>query len=72
MSAFDLTRRHFLRESALGVGSLGLWSLLARDGLAGPREDPLPGPHFAPKAKRVIYLHMAGSPSQIDLFDPKP
>jgi hypothetical protein len=68
MSALNFTRRHFLRDCAVGVGSLGLGSLLAR-------EDPIwtPGaPHFAPKAKRVIYLHMAGSPSQLDLFDPKP
>jgi hypothetical protein len=68
MNALSFTRRHFLRDCALGVGSLGLGSLLEG-------EDPVwaPGaPHFAPKAKRIIYLHMAGSPSQLDLFDPKP
>jgi len=68
MSALDFTRRHFLQDCALGIGSLGLRSLLGQ-------EDPVwtPGQtHFAPKAKRIIYLHMAGSPSQLDLFDPKP
>ena len=77
----ELTRRWFLRDCAVGVGSLALGSLLERDGLASSalaREDaplnPLAprAPHFAAKAKRIVYLHMAGSPSQIDLFDPKP
>jgi uncharacterized protein (DUF1501 family) len=68
------TRRHFLRNGSLGLG--GLWlasqadaSVLKKD----PAQPLLPDlPHFAPKAKRVIYLHMAGSPSQLELFDHKP
>ena len=68
------TRRWFLKECGVGVGAMAFGSLLARDGLAmGDRDLLLPKPpHHAPRAKRVLYLHMAGSPSQIDLFDPKP
>jgi hypothetical protein len=69
--ARDITRRWFLKDCSVGLGSLALGSLFARDGLA--HEDVSPrAPHFAPKAKRVIYLHMAGSPSQLDLWDEKP
>jgi hypothetical protein len=60
------TRRAFLRASGLGLGSLALADLLAADERA-----PLL-PHFAPRARRVLYLHMAGAPSHLDLFDPKP
>jgi hypothetical protein len=69
-----LTRRHFFRESALGVGSLALASLLDERLFAAPPLDPLAPrpPHFAPKAKRLVYLFMAGAPSQVDLLDPKP
>ena len=67
-----LTRRHFLRGSSVGLGALALGQLLGRDALAGSGEGGALAPHFAPKAKRVIYLHMAGSPSQLDLFDEKP
>jgi hypothetical protein len=79
--AQELNRRHFLRNSGLGLGSVALSSLLADDGLRAavptpPLENPFgprPGlPHFAPKAKRVIYLFQSGAPSQIDLFDHKP
>jgi hypothetical protein len=67
-------RRLFFRQSALGLGGVALSGLLARD--AGAAPSPLRGvldkPHFAPKAKRVIYLFMAGGPSQLDLFDHKP
>ena len=71
-----VTRRHFYRECGVGLGKIALASLLA--GPAARRRpapaDPLAPrpPHFAPKAKRVIYLFMAGAPSQLDLFDPKP
>ncbi len=65
-----LQRRGFLRASAGGLGSLALANLLAAD--AGDALATPPGAHFAPRAKRVIWLHMAGSPSQLDLFDPKP
>src|ERR1700730_633210 len=64
-----LTRRHLFRQSGLGIGSLALSSMLNRElcAQAVPR-----APHFAPKAKRIIYLFMAGAPSQLDLFDYKP
>ena len=63
-----LTRRQLLGRAATGLGSLALASLLRPGLLAGPA----PAPHFAPKAKRVIYLFMHGGPSQLDLFDHKP
>src|SRR5215472_6566782 len=75
----QVTRRHFFRECGVGVGKIALASLLtdafARSAAAPvARRDPLTPkpPHFAPKAKRVIYLFMAGAPSQLDLFDYKP
>lgn len=68
-----ITRRHFFGRCALGLGSAALATLLPdRLALAGA-PYPVPGlPHFAPKAKRAIYLFMAGAPSQIDLLDYKP
>src|SRR5947209_7179091 len=66
-----LTRRGFLGSAAGGLGVAALASLLARDLEAAP--GGLPGlPHFAPRARRVIYLFQSGAPSQLDLFDPKP
>src|SRR6516162_3941741 len=70
-----LARRWFLRDCAIGLGSLALMDLLAQDGHAAPAlDDPLAPkkPHFKPRAKRVIYLFMAGAPSQMELFDNKP
>ena len=68
-----LTRRLFFSKSATGLGAAALASLLARDVDAAPSIGGLPGlPHFAPKAKRVIYLFQHGAPSQLDLFDYKP
>ncbi len=69
------TRRQFLGRSTTGIGVMALASLLNRDLFAadGPATPgALPHLHFAPKAKRVIYLFMSGGPSHIDLFDPKP
>jgi len=69
------TRRWFLRDCGLGLAGLALHSLLRRDALASPAvSNPLAprAPHFAPKAKRVIYLFQAGAPSHLELFDPKP
>jgi hypothetical protein len=71
------TRRHFFRNCGLGIGSLGLASLLrGEEGKPASTLDPNPlavkKPHFAAKAKSVIYLFMAGGPSQLDLFDHKP
>lgn len=69
------TRRHFLGDSALGLGALALALLEGKD--TRP-EEPLPNPlmprppHFRPRAKNVIYLHMAGSPPHLDMFDYKP
>lgn len=76
------TRRHFLKESAMGLGALAMGSLLGSCGSSAnrstpvvfdpahpllPKSPPLPG-----KAKSVIFLHMAGAPSQLELFDYKP
>ncbi|MEQ8339085.1 MAG: DUF1501 domain-containing protein, partial [Cyclobacteriaceae bacterium] len=71
------SRREFLAKSAMGFGALGLASLMNPTNLlAGTSNNALGGlpglPHFAPKAKRVIYLFQSGAPSQMDLFDPKP
>jgi hypothetical protein len=69
------TRRHFLRTSGSGIGAAALGMLMggAGDAFGQTSNSTLPiGAHFAPKAKRVIYLHMAGSPPQHDLFDYKP
>ena len=68
------TRRHFFRDCGVGVGAMALGSLLARDTHAKERTDPLAPrkPHFPAKAKAVIYLFMAGAPSQLELFEPKP
>jgi uncharacterized protein (DUF1501 family) len=73
-----LTRRWFLRQCSVGLGSMALASLLGGEsarGAAAPKPtDPLRPrpPQFKPKAKRVIYLFMGGAPSQLDLFDYKP
>src|SRR5688572_15231119 len=71
-----LTRRQFFSRTSTGIGGAALASLL-NPGLFGAGESAtapgLPGlPHFAPKAKRVIFLHQSGGPSQMDLFDYKP
>ncbi len=65
-----ITRRHFFGRSATGLGAAALWSLAggtarAKGGLTGL-------PHFAPRAKRVIYLFQSGGPSQMETFDYKP
>ncbi|HZO56805.1 MAG TPA: DUF1501 domain-containing protein [Bryobacteraceae bacterium] len=66
-----ITRRHFFSRMATGLGATALGSLLAAEGTKSAAG--LPGlPHFAPKAKRVIYLFQHGAPSQLDLFDYKP
>ncbi|HEY1188113.1 MAG TPA: DUF1501 domain-containing protein [Gemmata sp.] len=68
------TRRHFFQDCGVGVGAMALGSLLARDTGAKERTDPLAPkkPHFPAKAKAVIFLFMAGAPSQLELFEPKP
>jgi hypothetical protein len=64
-----ITRRHFFRQAGFGIGTAALFDLLRRDvRAAGER----PGTHFAPRAENVIFLFMAGAPSQVDLLDHKP
>jgi len=74
---FGLSRRDFFGRFALGLGGVALTNLLQKSALGAPvAPEPAHGilgrPHFAPKAKRIIYLFMAGGPSQHDLFDYKP
>jgi hypothetical protein len=68
-----VTRRDFLFRSGVGLGAVALQSLLSRESMAAPA-SPLAArkPHFAPRAKNVIFLFMEGGPSHLDLFDPKP
>src|SRR5437870_143495 len=83
MSPFDEyvrseSRRQFLGRGVNAVGWAALASLLGTKGLGGAKagaaeSQKFPGlTHFAPKAKQVIYLHMVGGPSQMDLYDYKP
>ena len=72
-----VSRRWFLEQCGVGLGSVALGSLLARDGYAAAAvatDNPLApkNPHFEAKAKNVIFLFMAGAPSQMELFDYKP
>ena len=73
-----LTRRHFFGRMATGIGGVALGSLLnpgLLEALAAGSDKSkgaLEAPQFTPKAKRVIYLFMAGGPSQMELFDYKP
>ena len=69
------SRRYFLRKCVGGLGALALGSLLGcEEKVVEKAATTLPDliPHFAPKAKSVIFLHMAGAPSQLELFDYKP
>ena len=69
------TRRHFLKKCISGMGAMTLGSILGDDLFANnsPAAIARGGtPHFLPKVKHVIYLHMAGAPSQLELFDYKP
>ena len=77
----DINRREFFGHSATGIGVAALADLLGRDGLASTPAQPHADsryaglanlPHFAPKAKRVIYLLMNGGPPHVDMFDHKP
>jgi len=69
------TRRHFLRNCGMGLGAGALAHLLAPDsmGLEAPKNPLLPRkPHFKAQAKRVIYIHLTGSPPHLDMWDYKP
>jgi hypothetical protein len=71
----QVLRRTFLKRSAGGIGMMALASLLGRNLAAAETisgNERLDLPHYAPKAKRVIFMHMAGAPSHIDLFEHKP
>src|SRR5687767_2047989 len=78
-----ITRRDFLQRAGGGFGLMALASLLEHDGLLATESrthhasritSPLAPkkPHFAPRARSVIFLFMSGGPSHVDLFDPKP
>src|SRR5205085_9574308 len=72
-----MTRRHFFGRTATGIGALALGSLLNPALFSAMADEsdgnlPLGKPHFPPKAKRVIYLCMAGGPAQMDMPDYKP
>jgi hypothetical protein len=79
-SAFDdglkLTRRRFfsntLRTASSALGAAAFAELCGGSAFAREQAAPVLGPHHRSKAKRVIYLHMEGAPSQLDLFDHKP
>lgn len=71
----NITRKHFLGKAGLALGGMALGSLLVKDifnGAGGEPSLPIGLPHFAPKAKRIIYLFQNGAPSQLELFDHKP
>src|SRR5690349_2567099 len=73
----SVTRRQLFGRASKGIGVMALASLLNPELFAAEQRDPKTGglvglPHFAPTAKRIIYLHQSGAPSQIDLFDYKP
>ena len=71
----QLNRRRFLTRLGMGVGGIALGSLLIPDLFSGKAEEEIVMtglPHFAPRAKRIIYLFQNGAPSQLDLFDYKP
>jgi hypothetical protein len=65
-----MSRRNWLKLGSCGFGSLALAGLKASQSMVGAQSSS--GPHFAPKAKRMIFLFMNGGPSQHDMFDYKP
>ena len=73
----NVTRRHFLSTNGLGLGAMALATLMGRDSRADVAINPVQPlserqPHFAPRASRVIYLHLTGSPPNLDVYDYKP
>jgi hypothetical protein len=73
-SRLNTNRRHFLGKLSLGIGTAALGSLLIPDLFSGDDDEVLSSglPHFAPKARRIIYLFQNGAPSQLESFDYKP
>src|SRR5215467_10304377 len=73
-AAVRAARRWFLKQCGVGLGAIGLADLLGANAAAAQANDPLAPkkPHFAAKAKAVIFLFMAGGPSHLELFDNKP
>ncbi len=76
-AAQALSRRELFQNVSAGIGSIALASLLGAEGGAAPLASQptslaVRSPHFAPRAKNVIFLHMVGAPSQLDLFEAKP
>jgi hypothetical protein len=67
-----MTRRELLKTTGTGFGMVGLANLLAKQAIADAGSLAPKTPHFAPKAKQVIFLFLNGGPSQVDTFDPKP
>lgn len=83
MNSFDdaqkYNRRHFLNQSRLSLGAIALGSLfpgahaaMAKSAATTSAEKRAIGPHFTPRAKRIIYLFQSGAPSQLETFDHKP
>jgi hypothetical protein len=77
----DVTRRQFIYNLSTGIGALALGAMGCGKGVGDKPKPNLaaPGPaaslhlpHFQPRARRVIFLHMAGAPSQLEMFDYKP
>lgn len=66
------SRRHFFQQCGVGLGGMALGSLLQRETCAATQNTLPHQPHFSPRAKSVIFMFMAGGPSQLDMFDPKP
>ena len=67
-----VNRRLLLRGAASSIGVAALSSLMSQDSVAGTNGLITGGTHFAPRAKRVVYLFQSGGPSHLELFDPKP
>ncbi len=72
----DVSRRWFMQECGIGMGAIAMNALLAQGGYAANQQTNNPlapkKPHFAPKAKNIIYLFMGGAPSHLEMFDYKP
>ncbi|QDT61309.1 hypothetical protein SV7mr_38440 [Stieleria bergensis] len=71
--AVPTNRRDILQRAGFGFGAYALGSMLGEESRAGEAAGgTLPQPHFPPRAKNIIHIHLVGSPSHLDLFDPKP